>query len=139
MKNNKTLGVVLWAIGLLIAHLIIFCVPQNYTVTVWLTYGFTLFAFLSQLIFWLYIWRKPLDSKESFSYTSVLMISVCFILLQLALCIVFAFWAVESAKAVFLVNALLLMAALVMQVLSMIAKNHIERVDSQQKDHRVKL
>lgn len=139
MKNNKILGVMLWAIGLLIAHLIIFCIPQNYTTVVWVTYGFTLFAFLSQLGLWLGIWRKSLEPKEVFIYTPVFMFSIGYMLLQLVLCVAFALWSTASIKIGFLVNALLLIAVWTLSVLSLIAKNHITRVDSRQKDHHKEL
>ena len=139
MKNNKFLGVILWAIGLLVAHLLIFCVPENYIAAVWVTYGFTLFAYLSQLALWLYTWHRSLGAKETFLHTPAFRLSVCYMLLQLVLCVVFTLWSTASVKIAFLLNALLLIAIWVLLILSEIAKNHIVRVDSRQKDHRMEL
>lgn len=139
MKNNKILGILLWAIGLIVVHLVSFLIPKNYTSAVWVTYGFALFAFMSQLILWLVIWHKPLEAKERFSFTPGLTLSVAYMILQLVLCIVFALWSAAPVKIVALLNALLLIAALVLTALALIAKNHIERVDNRQKNHHVEL
>lgn len=139
MKNNKFLGIILWAIGLLVAHLLIFCVPENYTAAVWITYGFTLFAFLSQLALWLYTWRKSLDAKEMFLHTPAFMLSICYMLLQLVLCAVFTLWSTASVKVAILLNVLLSIAIWVLLVLSEIAKNHIAQVNCRQKDHHIEL
>lgn len=139
MKGNKFLGGILWTIGLLLAHLLIFFIPKNYTIAVWITYGFTLLAFLSQLTLWLYIWRKSLDAKETFLRTPVFMLSVCYMFFQIILCGVFPFWITASTKIVFIVNTLFLTVVWALLIISMIARNHIERIDSRQKDHHTLL
>lgn len=139
MKNNKLLGVVLWLLGLIVAHLTIFCLPKSYTAAVWITYGFTLFAFLSQLALWLYIWREPIEADGRFLHTPVLTLSVGYMLLQLVPCLVFTLWSAASPKIVVLANALLLIAMWALLVLAMIGKSHIQRVDSRQKNHHVEL
>lgn len=139
MKNNKFLGIVLWVIGLLVAHLLIFCIHQSYTAAVWATYGFTLLAYFSQLALWLYTWRKSLDAGETFLRTPAFMLSVCYMLLQFVLCVAFTLWSTASVKIAFLLNALLLISIWGLLILSEIAKNHIVRVENRQKDHRVEL
>lgn len=139
MKNNKFLGMGLWGVGLLAVHLLIFCIATNFTTAIWVTYGFTLFVFFSQLILWLYLWRRPLGTKERFYYTPALLISVCHIILQTVLCLVFVLWNSASVKVAILFNALLLLVILALLILSFLSKNHIERVDHRQKDHHVEL
>lgn len=138
MKNNKLLGVVLWVIGLLLAHLIIFIIPDKYTAAIWITYGFTLFAFISQLTLWLWIWRKELTASEQFLYMPVLTISVAYLLLQFVAGLFFVFVSV-SAKIAFLINALIVILTAAAVVVSLIAKNAIVRVDRRQKDHHKEL
>lgn len=138
MKNNKLLGVVLWVIGLLLTHLIIFIIPDKYTAAIWITYGFTLFAFISQLILWLWIWRKELTASEQFLYMPVLTISVAYLLLQFVAGLFFVFVSV-SAKIAFLINALIVILIATAVVVSLIAKNAIVRVDRRQKDHHKEL
>lgn len=138
MKRNKALGVVLWLIGLAAAHLIVFVVPSRYTAALWVTYGFTLFAFLFQLALWLWIWRKELPAPEQFLYTPALTISAAYVLLQLAVALVFALVS-AAVKAAVLVNALLAIVMSTALVLSLMAKNTIRRTDERQKDHHIKL
>lgn len=138
MKNNKILGMLLWAIGLLAAHLIIFVVPDSYTTTIWITYGFTIFTFLSQLVLWLWIWHNEISAPEQFLHTPVLTISVVYLLLQLVADLIFAMVMV-SVKITVLFNMLLAIVVGVMLILSLIAKNSIERIDKRQRNRRIEL
>lgn len=138
MKNNKALGIVLWLIGLLAAHLILFVIPDGYTAGIWVTYGFTWFAFLLQLILWLWVWRKSLSTPEQFLHTPALTISVVYLLLQLV-CDLILVLVGASGMAAILVNALLAIVMGILLTLVLIAKNTIQRVDSRQKNHHREL
>jgi len=138
MRSNKLLGTVLWGVGLLLAHLIIFIVPDDYGVTTWITYGFTIFAFLSQLALWLSIWHKKVSAPEQFLYMPTLLISVIYLLLQLVLDL--AFVLIDApAKIAILVNALLVIVMVVMLVLSLVARNTIQKMDQRQEKRRIEL
>ena len=138
MKNNKILGVALWGIAFLATHLIIFVIPESYTTAIWIIYGFTIFAFLSQLALWLWIWRKEISVSAQFLHTSVLTVSAAYLLLQLIVDLLFVLIA-ASIKAVVLANALLAIVMGSLLILSLIAKNAIRRVDKRQKDYHIKL
>lgn len=138
MRNNKVLGVALWAIALLAIHIIIFAIPDAYTPAIWITYGFDLFAFISQLALWLWILRGEVSAAERFLHTPTLTISVAYLLLQFVLSLIFAF-VLASAKAAVLVHGFLSIIMCAALVLTFISKNAIERVDKRQKDHHIKL
>ena len=138
MKNNKLLGVMLWFLSLAAVHLIVFLAARELTAALWISYGFTMFAFVSQLVLWLAAWKKPMDGKQQFLHTPVLAYSLLYLVGQTAVCLFFAF-VHASVKTAVLVNGLVLIAFWALMVLSLIGKNHIERVDQRQKDHHVEL
>ena len=138
MKNNKLLGIALWGIGLAVECLLLLCLARTYSAAVWVTLGFTLFTFISQLVLWLYVWRKSLNGNDTFLHMPLFMISIWYMILQAAPCLLFAFWHPPAQIAV-LANAAISVVMWVLLILSMIAKGHIEKVDSRRKDHHIEL
>ena len=138
MNRNKTLGVGLWLVGLTLAHLIVFLLPQEITISVWITYGFILFAFLSQLIVWFVVWQKNLTPAQQFLQIPLMLYSVCYLGGQIILGAVFAL-VNASAKIAVLVNAVFLLIMCSLFLFSLIGRNRAEHVDQRQKDHHIKL
>ena len=132
--KNKLLGVSLWLIGLVAAHLVLFLLSPEMTVARWITYGFTLFAFLSQLILWIAVWKKQPSNAEQFYSTPMLLYSMLYLLGQFIVCIVFSL-APVTVKIAVLVNALVTLIMLVLLSVSIIGRNHAAKVDTRQKDH----
>ena len=138
MKNNKSLGVGLWFLALAAVHLIVFLAARELTAALLIAYGFTIFAFVSQLVLWLVIWQKTLDGKQQFLHAPALTYSLLYLVGQVVLCLIFAFVRTSAKTAVF-VNGLTLILFWALLVLSLIGKNHIERVDQRQKNHHIEL
>ena len=138
MKNNKTLGIVLWAAGLVFVHLVVFLIPRQYSASLWITYGFTVFAFISQLTVWLYLWRVAEDAHEQFLYFPSFTISILFLIAQMLICLISLFVAMP-VKVAILVNALPLIIVIAVLAMALISKNAIHRLDSRQKNHHVEL
>lgn len=138
MKSNKILGIVLWLIGLIAAHLILFLIPSTYTAAIWICYGFTWFAFVSQVFLWLWIWRKGLTPPEQFLYTPVLTISVIYLLSQLLVDLIFGLIPTPEKLCV-LVNVLLFVIMALLLTMTLIARNSIHRLDDRQKNHHIEL
>ncbi len=138
MKSNKLLSGALWAIGLAAECGLLLCLARAYTAAVWITLGFTLFAFVSQLVLWLYLWRGAGTADGVFFRMPAFMLSALYMLLQLIPCLVFPFWQ-ASARLAVLLNAALAVVMWVLLLLSLLAKNHIAHVDGRQKDHHREL
>ena len=134
MKNNRLLGIAIWGIGLAVECLLLLCLARTYSAAVWITLGFTLFAFISQIVLWLYVWRNPLNSNDNFLHMPLFTLSLRYMILQVIPCVAFAFWK-APVQIVVLVNASISVVMWVLLILSMIARNHIENVDSRQKNH----
>lgn len=104
--KNKTLGMILWLIGADVECLLLLCLARTYSAAVWITFGFTLFVFLSQLALWLYTWRSPLNAEGSFLHMPLFTLSVWYMILQAVPCVVFAVWP-APARIALLTNAAL--------------------------------
>lgn len=138
MRNNKILGISLWLVGLAAAHLVVFLLPSEMTAARWITYGFTLFAFLSQLILWLVFWKKQPSNNEQFYSAPMLLYSTLYLLGQFIVCIVFSLTP-ATVKIAVIVNALVTLIMLALLSVSMIGRNHAARVDRRQQDHHKEL
>ena len=138
MKNNKTLGIVIWAAALAVIHLIVFLIPKQYSASLWITYGFTVFAFISQFALWLYLWRFGLDAQGQFLHLPSFAVSIFFLIAQIIVCLISLFVSMPVKVAV-LVNALLLITVVSIISMALISKNAIHRLDSRQKNHHTEL
>lgn len=138
MRHQKAFGSALWLIGLALAHLFLFLLPREVTASVWITYGFTLIAFFSQLALWIAVWKKGLTPEMQFLHTPLLLFSVCYLAGQLICCILFALLP-ATVKIAILANALFLCAMWALQLAAVLACGHAEKVDRRQKNHHTKL
>lgn len=138
MRNSKAAGMALWGVGLILAHILVLGLPGEQTAALWITYGFTLLAFFSQLALWLAIWKKELAPRQQFLHTPILLFSVCYLAGQLLLCAGFALFS-GSARTAVLVNGIFLCCVWALVLAAVISRNHAEQVDTRQKDHHIKL
>lgn len=136
MKNNKILGLVAWALGLAFSLFLIFFIPNDLTGAIYAVAVCTVLVYLFHLTLWLALQK----GKVEFQNLPSLTLSVFFLLVQTIWAIIVAFAvAVISVKMVVMVNILLIIIQAFAIVLALVSKNHIESVDSRQKDHHVKL
>lgn len=129
---------ILWFITLAVECLLLLGLTRSFSSMVWITLGFTLFAFISQLILWLYIWRKPLTANESFLHMPLFAISMLYMLLQAIPCLVFAFWQAPVQIAVF-VHVVLTVVMWTLLISCALAKSHIEKMSSRQNNYHKEL
>ena len=134
MNPNKRLGIALWLIGLVVMHLLALLLPEELTAGRWATYGFALFAFFSQLLLWLWIWRAELPPGQQFLRLPLLTVSAVYLTGQVLLCLLFALLS-ASVKTAVLVNALFLCATWAMELFAAVGGHHVQETDSRQKDH----
>lgn len=136
MKENKILGVTVWALGLVLSILLLIFIPKERTGTVWAVIVCTVVVYLLHLMLWRLLQKEKLD----FHNLPALTLSVFFLLVQTVWAVVVACAAtIISAKTGILVNALLIIIQALVIVLALISKKHIESVSNRQKDHHVEL
>lgn len=136
MKNNKILGLIAWALGLVFSLLLIFLVPKSPTGATYAVAVCTVLVYLFHLALWLALQK----GKVEFHNLPPLILSVCSLLVQTIWAIIVAFAAeVTSIKTAILVNVLLIIIQAFGIVLAFVSKNHIESVNKRQKNHHVEL
>ena len=136
MKNNKILGLVVWALGLAFSLFLILLVPNDLTGAIYAVAVCTVLVYLLHLTLWLALQK----GKVEFQNLPSLTLSVFFLLVQTIWAIIVAFAsAVISVKMVVLVEILLIVIQVFAIVLALISKNHIERVSKRQKNHHMEL
>lgn len=89
MKKNSAKGYVILSILFIVISVIVFAVPIEKTMAVWIVYGFTAVAFVAQI----WIWNRALGGdktlKSKFFGLPVLQLGIGYLLLHLAVLAVF--------------------------------------------------
>ncbi len=140
MNRNNKLGIAAWILGLVLANVLLFCLSREMTPTLWVTFGFVWFAFLSVLIFQLLVWKQIADSDTKVLHITALSVSYIYIVIQIPLCAVFAIGSgVIPWKAALLIHAVLMILAWLVIIGSLTGNDHVQKVDERQKNHHIEL
>lgn len=138
--GNKKLGIVIWGLCFVLALVLLFCLERGLTTTFWVTLGFVCVAFLSALVFQILTWKMTTTLDKQILHLSGIMLSNVYVLIQLPICIIFSLGSSTiPVKVSIVINAIILIAAWVLILSSLVGNDHIERINSRQKDHHVEL
>lgn len=138
--SNKKLGIIIWGLCLVLAMILLFCLERGLTTTFWVTFGFVCAAFLSALVFQILTWKSTNTLDKQVLHFSGILLSNIYVLIQLPICIVFSLGSNSIPfKASIIINAIIFIAAWVLILSSLVGNDHIERVNSRQKNHHVEL
>ncbi|MBP3632944.1 MAG: hypothetical protein J6J43_00020 [Oscillospiraceae bacterium] len=137
MKKNWGMGVFLWAVGVIVAHILLVYLPNEMTTAVWITYGMSVLVFLLHLMAWMICAAK--QGADNFLYVPNYMLSVMHMVLQLVLCLLFLVFSGASEKVTVLCNGGLLLVMSVLMALSAIGKRHIENIEKRQNNNHREL
>lgn len=137
---SKKIAVAVWLLGLALANLLLFVLERGITPTFWITLAFVWVAFLSALVFQIYLAKQSQTPDDGFLHIPAFMMSLIYAVAQIPISITFALGsAVIPAKAALLVQGILLIAAWAAALLSLGGNDHIQKVNSRQKDHHTEL
>ncbi len=138
--SNKKLGIIIWGLCFALAMVLMFCLERGLTTTFWVTLGFVCAAFLSALVFQILAWKTANTLDMQVLHFSRILLSNIYALIQLPICIIFSLGSDSIPfKASIIINAIILIVAWVLILASLVGNDHIERVNSRQKDHHVEL
>ena len=138
--SNKKLGIMIWGLCFALAMVLMFCLERGLTTTFWVTLGFVCAAFLSALIFQIIAWKTANTLDKQVLHFPGILLSNIYALIQLPICIIFSLGSNSIPfKASIIINAIILIVAWVLILASLVGNDHIERVNSRQKDHHVEL
>ena len=140
MNKNKVIGIAIWFFGTVLSMVLMFCLEQGMTATFWVTFGFVLAAFVSALIFQMSVWTTNATSDEQFIHIPAMVVSSVYILVQIPICVIFALGSsVIPFKIAILINAIILIIAWIINLMSVAGNDHIRKVNGRQKDHHIEL
>lgn len=140
MSKNKKIGIVVWALGLVLSLVILFCIENGQTPTFWITLAFVCVAFISALAFQLMEWNKKNAIDEQFLKLPAITVSLIYIIVQIPICIIFALGSgAIPSKVAILVNAVVLVIAWIVALSGLAGNDHIQKINRRQKEHHKEL
>lgn len=140
MSKDKKIGIVIWLLSLALALVLMFCLVKEESSTFWITFGFVCFSFVSTLIFHFVLWKDAKTLDKQFLYMTPIGISSIYMLIQIPVGVIFALGSSTIPYMVaILVNAVICIIAWILNLSSLVGNDHIEKVNSRQKDHHTEL
>ncbi len=137
---SKKIVVTVWLLGLALANLLLFVLERGMTPTFWITLVFVWVTFLSTLVFQIYLAKQSQTPDDGFLHIPAFMVSLIYAVAQIPISIIFALGSAEiPAKVALLIQGVLLIAAWAVALLSLGGNDHIQKVNSRQKDHHTEL
>lgn len=137
---TKKISILIWMLVLVLSNTLLFLLEQGMTATFWIAAIFLWVAFISTLIFQIYVWRKIISPEDSILYLPSITISIIYESLQIPLCIIFSIWSnVIPYKVTILVHVIALILAWILILASITGNDHVQNVNGRQKDHHIKL
>lgn len=137
---SKKISLAIWGLTVLLANVFLFVLQRGMTVTFWLTFAFIWISFISSLVFQLLIWKSAKSANRGLLYASPLIVSVVYEMMQIPLGIIFALCSgFISWKITLLVHTVILIVTWILILSGLFGNEHIERVNSRQKDHHKEL
>lgn len=137
---SKKIALAVWALALLLSNVLLFTMNQGMTPTFWITFAFVWVAFLSALLFQCVLVRKASAPDDHFLHLPAFLFSLIYEAAQLPISVIFALGSVAvPGKAALFVQAILLILAWLLVLLSLGGNDHIKKVNSRQKNHHREL
>lgn len=140
MEKYKIIKIIIWFLAFALSIFLLLIIPSNYSQSIWVALVFDTTAFVSQLILWLTAFRGASGEKATFNRYPMMMVSIIYLSVELAICIATALMGTSlSFKASLIINFIVMIVAWIILLMMILSKNHIERIDTQQKYHHVEL
>lgn len=138
--SNKKLGIIIWGLCFVLAMVLLFCLERGLTTTFWVTLGFVCAAFLSALAFQILAWKTADTLDKQVLHFPGILLSNVYVLIQLPICIIFSLGSNSIPfKVSIIINAIILIVSWVLIFASFVGNDHVEKVNTRQKDHQVEL
>ena len=91
MKKNGSKSYIILGILFVLVSVIAFAVPSVKTAAFWLSYAFTVIAFIAQIMIWRAVFKRGESLKNSFLGFPVVYIGIVYLVLQIIALTVFLF------------------------------------------------
>lgn len=134
---KKYYGLMIWGLLLILTLFLALIIPKEYNAQIWTILVFDVIAFLSQFITW---FAKVKSSKETFYKYPAMTMSSIYLVLQFVISTLTAIINTGMPfKLLLIIEVLLLVIMWDLILLTLMAKDKIESLDSRQKDHHIEL
>ena len=140
MEKAKVIKYVIWFLAFALSVFLLLVIPSSYSQSIWVTLVFDVIAFVSQLILWLTIFNRPVGAKGVFNRYPTMLVSSLYLIVEFIICIVMAVMGSSIPfKMSLIINFIVMVIAWIILLMMILSKDHVERIDSRQKDHHVEL
>ena len=130
----------IWALGLILSNVLLFTITNTLTATFWISFAFIGIAYVAVLFLWLHTAKGAKSADEQFLKLPSLTASLIYLGIQIPLAIIFSLGTtVISYRIAILVHAVVLAAAWIIMIGGLTGNQHIEKVNSRQKNHHKEL
>ena len=140
MGKSKIIKCVIWFLAFALSVFLLLVIPSSYSQSIWVTLVFDVIAFVSQLILLLTIFNRPVGAKGVFNRYPTMLVSSLYLIVEFIICIVMAVMGSSIPfKMSLIINFIVMVIAWIILLMMILSKDHVERIDSRQKDHHVEL
>lgn len=132
--------IAIWSLSLILVNALLFLLAKALTATLWITFGFELFAFIAVLILWLSTFKNGNAADKQFLSIPTLTVSLSYLAFQFLMAIVFSLGAAAiSARITTLIHIIVLIVAWIIMIGGLVGNSHIDKVNSRQKNNHREL
>lgn len=140
MGKSRIIKCVIWFLAFALSVFLLLVIPGGYSQSIWVTFVFDVIAFVSQLILWLIILNKSGGAKGVFNRYPTMVVSSLYLIAEFIICVVTAVMGLSIPfKTSLIINFIVMVIAWIILLMLILSKDHVERIDSRQKDHHVEL
>ena len=128
-KENKGLGILAVVVLAAVYSIIVFLLDKHLNIAFWLTYAFTMLAFLLQIIVPVLTVDKRDKVKDIFIGLPILLHTVVYLIIQVIVSIIFYVFYMLSVKAVVIIQIIFLAVYLLILLSALFQKNTVNNIE----------
>lgn len=130
--KNSIIGYLILLVACILFNALSFLLPINRVGNFWVDYGFTMFAFVFQIVIWNLAFDKKKNMRGIFYGISLAHIGIVYLVIQIIAYSILLCFLKYSYRIHWAVNIVILCIMLVYILLAMLGRNEINRLDNKQ-------
>ncbi|MBQ0111036.1 MAG: hypothetical protein KBS41_03820 [Oscillospiraceae bacterium] len=131
--KNKTRGLVVLLLAFVVLTTVLFVIPTEKASAFWISYGFTVFAFVAQVLIWNIGFKNGESLKSKFLGIPIVHIGTIYLIVQSLSTVLFGILRVENWVST-VISVLILGISAVLMISSQTARDEINRVENKVKE-----
>ena len=134
MKNNRILIGVSFGVLFALYNVLVFTFTSNFTTVFWFVYGFTVLAFILQVISFFVSYGRKTTPNKTFFGIPLTLIGLVYLCIQVAISSIFMIFADMSLKVANIIQIIILAVYIVVCSAALFAKNAVTDIDNTTKE-----